>query len=85
MKEVTLAEAEHNLAEFLRLAKDEDIVLTQQGRPVGVLVGFTDEDDWFEYQLENNEQFLQRIAEARADLRLGRGTRLEDVNWEESQ
>ena len=31
------------------------------------------------YQIENDPRFLQRIAEARKDLREGRGVRLEDI------
>ena len=83
MREVALAEVEHKLAEFLRLAKDGDIVLTQHGKPVGVLVGFADENDWFEYQLEHSEPFIERIAESRAALRQGRGVRLEEAGLEE--
>jgi hypothetical protein len=37
------------------------------------------EDD---YRLENNPRFLRRIEQARADLRAGRGVRLEDIETE---
>jgi hypothetical protein len=37
------------------------------------------EDDRFEYQLENDPRFLERIERARDSLRNGRGVKLEDV------
>jgi hypothetical protein len=43
------------------------------------LIGFKSEDDWFEYRLENDARFLQRIEKARKSLRAGRGIRLEDL------
>jgi hypothetical protein len=44
-----------------------------------VLIGFESEDDWFDYRLENDPRFLQRIEKARKSLRAGRGVRLEDI------
>ena len=34
---------------------------------------------WFDYQLENDPRFLERIERARRSLRSGKGVRLEDV------
>lgn len=44
---------------------------------MGAKAGFADEDDWFDYQLENDPRFLRRIERARASLRAGRGVPLE--------
>ncbi|HUO03752.1 MAG TPA: hypothetical protein VMU16_01020 [Candidatus Binataceae bacterium] len=52
---------------------------TRHGKPAGVLIGFEDEDDWFDYRLEHHPEFLRRIAQAREALRAGRGVRLEDL------
>ena len=38
-----------------------------------------DEDEYFEYQLENDPRFEERIARAREQKRQGRVTRLEDI------
>ncbi len=76
---MALAEVKDDLSKYLRLAVDEEIVITRHGRPAGILVGFASEDDWFEYRLEHHPEFLRRIAEARAAIREGRGTRLEDL------
>ena len=79
MKKIALAEIKDDLSRFLRLAEREEIVITRHGRPAGVLVGFADEDDWFEYRLERDPRFLSRIQRARESLRAGRGVRLEDL------
>jgi prevent-host-death family protein len=76
---VALAKIKDDLSRYLKLAAGEEIVITRHGRPAGVLIGFQTEDDWFEYRLENHPDFLRRVSEARAAIRAGLGTRLEDV------
>jgi len=36
-------------------------------------------DDWFEYRLQNDPRFLQRVEDARRSLKAGRGVRIEDL------
>ena len=79
MKQIPLSDAK-DLSKLLRQAEHETIVLTRRGKPAGVLVGFTSEDDWFDYRLEHDPRFLRRIASARQSIRDGRGNRLEDVD-----
>jgi prevent-host-death family protein len=76
---VALAKVKDDLSRYLRLAAEQEILITRHGRPAGVLIGFETEDDWFDYRLENHPEFLRRVAEARAAIRAGLGTRLEDV------
>jgi len=76
---VALAEVKDDLSRYLRMAEQEEIVITRHGRPAGVLIGFESEDDWFEYRLENHPEFLAQIAAARRAVQDGRGARLEDV------
>lgn len=80
MKEVPLSEVKDDLSRFLRAAEKQDIVITRHGKPAGVLIGFESEDDWFEYRLENDPRFRERIEKARASVRAGRGVRLEDAD-----
>jgi prevent-host-death family protein len=77
MKQVVLSELKDDLSKYLRLAENGEIVITRHGKPAGVLVGFASEDDWFDYKLENDPRFLQRIAKARESLRAGKGVRLD--------
>ncbi|HEX3557395.1 MAG TPA: type II toxin-antitoxin system prevent-host-death family antitoxin [Thermoanaerobaculia bacterium] len=79
MKKVALQEVRDELPRYLRLAEDEDVVITEDGRPTGVLIGFRSDEDWEDYQLENDPRFLARVEESRRDFREGRVTRLEDI------
>lgn len=82
MKKVALSEIKDDLSKYIRLAETEEIIITRHGKPAGVLVGFASDDDWFEYQLENDPRFLDRVERARRSLRDGKGVRLEDVRPE---
>jgi prevent-host-death family protein len=79
MKKVALSEVKDDLSKYLRLAEKQQVIITRHGKPAGVLIGFADEDDWFDFCLENDPRFLKRIAAAREGLHAGRGLRLEDV------
>lgn len=80
VKEVPLAELKDDLSRFLREAETDEIVITRHGKPAGVLIGFASDDDWFDYRLENDPRFLNRVADARRSLRAGKGTKLEDLD-----
>lgn len=79
VKQVPLSEIEDDLTRFLREAESEEIVITRNGKPAGMLIGFASEEDWLDYQLENDPRFLRRIEQARKSLRAGRSVRIEDV------
>ncbi len=79
MKKAALSEVKDDLSRFLRLAEKEEVVITRHGKAAGVLIGFKSEDDWFDYRLENDPRFAERVAAARASLQSGRGVKLEDV------
>ncbi len=76
MKRVALSEIKDDLSKYLRLAENEEIVITRHGKPAGLLVGFASDGDWFDYRLENGPRFLRRIARARESLGAGRGSGL---------
>jgi len=78
MKKVALAEVKDHLSEYLHDAAKEELVITRHGKPAGVLIGFETEDDWFDFRLENDPRFLERVAQARASLRAGQG-----IPWQE--
>lgn len=80
MKRVALSKAKDELSRVLRLAEKEEVLITRHGKPAGVLVGFGSEEDWFEYRLEHDSRFLDRIEAARRSLRAGRGVKLEDLD-----
>lgn len=67
-----------NHSRLLHEAEKEEIVITRDGKPAGVLIGFASDDAWFDYRLENDPRFRARIEQARASIRAGRAVRLED-------
>ena len=72
MKEIAASKVKDDLSKYLRLAEKEEIVITRHGKPAGVLIGFESEDEWFDYRLEHDPRFLQRVEKARRSLRAGR-------------
>jgi prevent-host-death family protein len=76
---VALAKVKDDFSRYLRLASQVEVVITRHGRPAGVLIGFENEEAWVDYRIENHPEFLERVADARAALRDGRGVRLADV------
>ncbi|MEK7731775.1 MAG: prevent-host-death protein, partial [Planctomycetota bacterium] len=53
------------------------VLITRHGQAAGVLIGFESEEDWFEYRLEHQPEFLAQVARAREALLRGQGVRLE--------
>ena len=82
MKRVALSTMKDQLSRYLRVAEKDEVVILRHGKPAGVLIGFKDEDDWFDYKLENDPRFLDRIEAARSSIRAGRGIRLEELQDE---
>ena len=79
MKSVALSEVKDDLSRYLRMAAEEEVIITRHGKAAGILIGFASEDDWFDYRLENDPRFARRIQTARASLRAGHGIRFEDL------
>ena len=72
MREIAGSKVKNDLSKYLRLAEKEKIVITRYGKPAGVLIGFESKDEWFDYRLEHDPRFLQRVEKARRSLRAGR-------------
>ncbi len=79
VKEVPLSQVKDDLSRYLREAETRQIVITRHGKPAGVLIGFESDEDWFDFRLENDPRFLERIARSRASARAGRTVKLEDL------
>ena len=79
VKEVPLSEVKNDLSRYLREAEKQQIVITRHGKPAGVLIGFESDGDWFEFRLENDPRFVERVAQARGSIRPGRGVKLEEI------
>jgi prevent-host-death family protein len=79
MRRVALSEIKGDLSRYLREAESEEIVITRNGKPAGVLMSFASEDDWLDCQLESDPRFLSRIEQARNSSREEHGVRIEEV------
>jgi prevent-host-death family protein len=79
MKKIALNEVKNELSKYLHEAEKEDIIITKHGKPAGILKGFKDEDEWLDYRIENDPEFLARINRARRDIRDGKGTPIEKI------
>jgi hypothetical protein len=75
-----LIDLKENHAAFITKAAEEDVLITDKGRPIGVLHGFADDDDYEEYCLLNDPRFHAVVAESRQEYRDGRFTRLESID-----
>jgi prevent-host-death family protein len=79
MTKVPVNEAKDQLSSLLKIAESEEVLITRHGRPAGVLIGFSDEDDYFDYRLESDPRFEAKIKRSREQKRTGNVIRLEDV------
>jgi len=64
--------AKNDACSIICEAEKEGVLVTRHGKLAGVVIGFRDEDNWFDYGIEHDEKFFQRIAKA------GGGTRKEE-------
>ena len=76
---MALSAVKDDFSRYLRLAAKHEVVITRHGHPAGLLIGFSSEEDWFDYRLEHHPEFLERVANARAAIRAGRSVSLEDI------
>ena len=79
MIKVPLAEVKDALSDYVRKAAKDEVLITRHGVPAAILIGFADEDEWFDYRLEHDERFLKRMASSRKQAGSGKVTRLEDL------
>ena len=79
MIKVPLSKVKDNFSEFVKKAGKEEVVVTNHGRAVAVIIGFEDEDDWLEYRLLKDERFLARVSQSRRQYKEGKYRALEDL------
>lgn len=72
MIQVPLNQVKDELSRYLRLAEQEDIIISRHGVPADVLIGFEDPAAWWEELLLRDPRFRDRLTQARGSLREGR-------------
>jgi prevent-host-death family protein len=79
MIKVPLAEVKDALSDYVKKSAKDEVLITRHGKPAAILIGFADEEDWFDYRLEHDERFVKRIEASRRQARTGAFVRLEDL------
>ena len=74
-----MTEAKNDMCSIIREAENEEVLITRHGKPAAMVIGFRDEDDWFDYKIDHNERFLRRIAKAREEIRKGEYVTLDEL------
>jgi len=74
-----LSELKDHLSSYVKKSAKEEVVITNHGKPVGVLRGFANEDDYLEYRLLNDPRFLKVVERSRREARGGKITKLDDL------
>ena len=75
----TMTEAKNDICALIREAEKDEVVVTRHGKPAAVIIGFVDDDAWFDYRLEHDETFLQKIAKARDQIKRGEFVSLDQL------
>jgi prevent-host-death family protein len=72
--------SKNDIFSIIREAEKEEVLITRHGKPAALVIGFRDEDDWFDYNIEHDEKFLRRIAKAREGIRSGEYLTLDELS-----
>lgn len=64
---------------IIKEAVDQEVLITRHGRRAGILIGFADEADYFDYKLESDPRFEARNSRSREQKQQGDVIRLEDI------
>jgi prevent-host-death family protein len=75
----TMTEAKNDICSLIREAEKEEVVVTRHGKPAAIIIGFADDDAWFDYRLEHDETFLKKIAKARDQIKRGEFVSLDEL------
>ena len=75
----TMTEAKNDICALIREAEKDEVVVTRHGKPAAVIIGFADDDAWFDYRLERDERFLRKIATARDQIKRGEFVSLDNL------
>jgi prevent-host-death family protein len=74
-----MTEAKNDICALIREAEKDEVVVTRHGKPAAVIIGFADDDAWFDYRLEHDETFLRKIAKARDQIKRGEFVSLDQL------
>lgn len=73
MKIASVAEVKAKLSAYLKASAEELVVITRNGKAVGVLLPVEDDDELERLVLAYSKQFRTVLTQARAEMVAGRG------------
>lgn len=79
MKSHSMSEAKNDICKIIKEAETDEILITRHGKPAAIVIGFHNEEDWFDYRLEHDEKFLKRISKARDEIHNSQFIDFEDL------
>jgi len=74
-----LSELKDHLSSCVKKAAKQEVVITNHGKPVGVIRGFATEEEYLEYRLLNDPRFHKIVQRSRKEARRGKVTRIEEL------
>ena len=82
MIKAPLYKVKDSLSEYVEKASDDRVLITKHGRPAAILIGFSDEEDWFDYCLEHDDKFVRRMEQSRQQAQSGQWKTLDAIESE---
>jgi prevent-host-death family protein len=74
-----LSDLKDHLSSYVKKAAKEEILITNHGKPVGVIKGFANEDEYLEYRLLSDPRFHRIVGRSRKEAWKGKVTKLDDL------
>lgn len=82
MKIASVADVKAKFSGYLKASEQGPVVVTKNGRPVAMLLSFTDEDEIERMLLAHSPKFQSILDVAEQQIREGKGIKHEDF-WRE--
>lgn len=79
MKQVSIDRIARDFSNYMKIAEKDNVVITQDGKPIGILMGWDDSEDWWEELLLRHPKFQDRILRSRQSLREGKTKTIEEI------
>lgn len=77
--QISIEDIGQDLLGHLKMASENYVVITQEGKAIGLLLGLGDPEDWWEELLLHDQPFLDRVASARKRIQDGQGVTIETL------
>lgn len=84
MKIASVAEVKAKFSAYLKASEEELVVITRNGKAIGVLLPIEDDEELERLALAYSKQFRSLLSSARKEIAAGKGIRHDDF-WNESE